>query len=133
MYHDRVSVTAERGVWPPQEQIPEKICEQIVDVHVSQVVGQVLEVPKTARRDRSLACTAEQILDVLVPKMTKQLVEVSEAVFQDRIQERTVEQIVDASVQQAVEELAEVFRLSPRTGLNSVLWSRPLLLLHSFR
>ena len=25
-------MVAERGVWPPQEQIPEKICEQIADV-----------------------------------------------------------------------------------------------------
>ena len=53
----------ERGVWPPQEQIPEKICEQIADVHVSQVVEQIIEVPKMA----------EQILDVLVPEMVEQL------------------------------------------------------------
>ena len=74
-------MVAERGVWPPQEQIPEKICDQIVVVHVSQVVGQVLEVPKSASRDRSLAYTAEQILDVLAPEMAKQLVEVPETVF----------------------------------------------------
>ena len=58
-----------------QKQTSEKICEQIVDVHVPQVVGQVLEVRKTACRDRSLQCTAEQILDVPVPEMVKQLVE----------------------------------------------------------
>ena len=52
-------MVAERGVW----QIPEKICEQIVDVHVPQVVGQVLEVPKIPSLDRILQCTVEQILE----------------------------------------------------------------------
>ena len=104
-------MVAERGTPLPQKQTSEKICEQIVDVHVPQIVGQVLEVPKTACRDRSLECTAEQILDVLVPEMAKQLVEVPETISPDRIQQRTVEQIVDASVPHAVEELAEVFRV----------------------
>ena len=35
----------------PQEPISEKICEQIVDVHVPQVVEQVLKVPKFSNRD----------------------------------------------------------------------------------
>ena len=56
-------MVAEHSVWPPQEQIPEKICEQIADVHVPQVVEQIIEVPKMA----------EQILDVLVPEMVEQL------------------------------------------------------------
>ena len=104
-------MVAERGVWPPQEQIPEKICEQIVDVHVPQVVGQVLEVPKTACRDRSLACTAEEILDVPVPEMDKQLVEPQKTIPQDRIQQRTVEHIAaDTPVPRDVEEPAEFFK-----------------------
>ena len=126
-------MVAERGTPLPQKQTSEKICEQIVDVHVPQIVGQVLEVPKTACRDRSLECTAEQILDVLVPEMAKQLVEVPETISPDRIQQRTVEQIVDAQVPQAVEELAEVSGFSPRTGFNSALLSRPFLLLHLLR
>ena len=108
-YHSHMG--AERGVWPPQEQIPEKICEQIVDVRIPQDVGQVLEVPKTACRDRSLECTAEQILDVPVPEMVKQLVEAPKTILQDRIQQRTVEHIAaDTPVPQDVEEPAEFFK-----------------------
>ena len=95
----------------PQKQTSEKICEQIVDVHVPQVVGQVLEVPKTACRDRSSECTAEQILDVPVPEMVKQLVEEPKTIPQDRIHQRTVEHIAaDTPVPQDVEELAEFFK-----------------------
>ena len=91
----------DRGVWPPQEQIPEKICEQIAEVHVPQVVEQTIEVPKMA----------EQILDVPVPEMVEQLVEVPETVSRDGVQQRTVEQIVDAPVLQAVEEWVEVSKV----------------------
>ena len=77
------------------EQISERICEQIADVHVPQVVEQIIEVPKMA----------EQILDVLVPENGRAVVETVED------QQRTVEQIVDASIPQAVEELTEVFRV----------------------
>ena len=91
----------ERGVWPPQEQIPEKICEQIADVDVPQVVEQIIEVPKMA----------EQILDVLVPEMVEQLAKLSKTVPQDRIQQRTVEHIAaDTPVPQDVEEPAEFLK-----------------------
>ena len=126
LLHDRRPPDRRQG-------ISERILEQIVDVHVPRAVEQVTEVPKTSSRDRTLQCTAEQIFDVLVPEMAKQLMEVPETVSQDRIQQGTVEQIVDAPVPQAVEELAEIFRVSPRTGFNSVLWSRPLRLLHLLR
>ena len=46
------------------ERFSERICEQIVDVNVSQIVEQVTEVAKTPSRDRTLQCTVEQILDV---------------------------------------------------------------------
>ena len=92
-----------------QEQISDRICKQIVD--------QVIEVPKTSNRDRTLQCTAEQIFDVPGPEMATQLVEVPETVSPDRIQQRTVEQIVDASVPQAVEELAEVFKVFSQDGI----------------
>ena len=101
----------ECGVWPPQEQIPEKICEQIVDVHVSQDVGQVFEAPKISSQDRNLQYTVGQILDVLLLEKAERLVEVPETVSQDRLQQRTVEEIVDAPVPQAEEELAEVFKV----------------------
>ena len=83
------------------EQISERICEQIADVHVPQVVEQIIEVPKMA----------EQILDVLVPDMVEQLVKLPNTVSQDRIRQRTVEQIVDTSDPQVVEKLVVVFRV----------------------
>ena len=85
-----------------QEQISEKICKQIGDVHVPRAVEQVTEVPKISSRDRTLQCTAEQILDVLVPEMSKQLVQVPKTISRDEVQQRTVEQIVDAPVPQAL-------------------------------
>ena len=74
-------MVAERGVWPPQEQIPERTCEQVVDVRMTQVVGQVLEVPEISSQDREVHGTVEQILDVPVLEMVEQLVEVPETVF----------------------------------------------------
>ena len=61
---------------PPQERILARICKQIADVYLSQVVEQVTGVPKTPSWDRILQCTVEQILDVLVSEMVKQLMEV---------------------------------------------------------
>ena len=95
----------------PRERIPERTCEQVVDVRVRQVVEQVLEVPKNSSQDRNLQSTVEQIPDDPVLEKAEQLVEVPKTVLQDRIQQRTVEQIVDARVPQAVEELAEIFRV----------------------
>ena len=42
------------------------------DIHVSQVVEQVVEVPKISSQDRILQCTEDQILDVPEPEMVKQ-------------------------------------------------------------
>ena len=89
-------MVAERG-WSPERGSR----EQIADVHASQVVEQIIEVPKMA----------EQILDVPVLETVEQSVKLPNNVPQDRIQQRTVEQIVDARVPQAVEELADVFRV----------------------
>ena len=87
-------MVAERGVWPPKEQIPEKICEQIADVHVPRVVEQIIEVPKMA----------EQILDVLVPEMVEQLVKQPKTVSDDRIQQRTVEQTIPVTLAEKIVE-----------------------------
>ena len=72
----------------PRERIAKRICEQIVDVHVSQAT----EVPKTSSRDRTLQRAVEQILDVPVPEMVTQLLEVPKIIHQDRILQRTVKQ-----------------------------------------
>ena len=85
--------------------------EQIADVHVPQVVEQVLEAPKTSSQDRNLQGTVEQIPDVLVPEMVEQLVKLPRTVSVDRIQQRTAERIVDIPVPQDVVELVEVLRI----------------------
>ena len=94
----------------PRERIPERTCEQVVDVRVRLVVEQVLEVPKNSSQDRNLQGTVEQIPDDPVLEKAEQLVEVLEIVSRDGVQQRTVEQI-DAPVPQAVEELAEVSKV----------------------
>ena len=105
-------MVAEHGIPPPpQERIPERICEQIADVHVRQVVEQVLAVPKNSSQDRNLQGTVEQIPDDPMLGKAEQLVEVPETVSRDGVQQRTVEQIVDAPVPQAVEELSEVSKV----------------------
>ena len=102
---------------PPQERIPERTCEQVVDVRVRLVVEQVLEVPKNSSQDRNLQCTVEQIPENSVHEKTEQLVEVPETVSRNGVLQRTVEQIVDASVPQAVEELAEVSKVLSQDGI----------------
>ena len=62
-------MVAEHGFPLPQEQILERTCEQVVDVRMPQVVGQVLEVPKISSQDRDLHGTVEQIPDVPVLEM----------------------------------------------------------------
>ena len=122
----------------PQEQTSEKICEQIVDVHVPHVVGEVLEVPKTASRDRTLQETVERVVDVPVPEMVKQLVNLPKTVSENRIQERTVEHIAaDTPVPQVVEEQVDVSKVFTGQGSTGVLeedrisrWCGRFLCLH---
>ena len=115
-------MVAEHGIPPPpQERIPEKICEQIVDVFVSQVVEQVTGLPKTSSRDRTSQRTVEQILNDPVPEMVTQLVEVPNTVAQDRIKQRTVEHISEIPVPQVVEELVEVFKVFPQDRIRQRL------------
>ena len=104
-------MVAEHGI-PPQDRIPEKICEQIVDVSVSQVVEQVTGLPENSSQDRNLQGTVEQIPDDPMLEKAEQLVEVPEIVSRDGVQQRIVEQIIDAPVPQSEEELAEVFKVS---------------------
>ena len=84
------------------EWISERICEQIADVHVPQVVKRTIEVPKMA----------EQILDVPVPEMVEQ--KLPETVSDDRIQQRTAEHIAVIPVPQDVKELVEVSEVFPQ-------------------
>ena len=104
-------MVAEHGVPPPQEQIPEKTCEQVVDVRMPQVIGQVLEVPKISSQNRDLHVTVEQIPDVLVPEMVEQLVKLPKTEADDRTQQRTAEYIAVIPVPQDLKELVVVFRV----------------------
>ena len=107
-------MVAERGVWPPQERTTERTCEQVVDVRMPQVVGQVLEVLEISRQDRDMHGTVEQIPDILVPEMVEQLVKLPETVSDDRIQQRTAEHIAVIPVPQDVKELVEVSEVFPQ-------------------
>ena len=91
----------------PQERLPERTCEQVVNVHERQVVVQGLEVPEISSQHREVHGTVEQILDVPVP----------ETVSRDGVQQRTVEQIHDAPVPQAVEGLADISKVSSQDGI----------------
>ena len=91
------NMVAEPG-WS-SEQISERICEQIADVHASQGVEQIIEVPKMA----------EKILDVLVLETVEQSVKLPSTVSEHRIQQRTAEHTAVIPVPQDVEELVEVF------------------------
>ena len=104
-------MVAEPGLPPPQEQIPERTCEQVVDVRMPQVIGQVLDVPKISSQDRDLHGTVEQIPDVPVPEMVEQLVKLPKTESDDRTQQRTAECIVNIPVSQSVVELVEVSRV----------------------
>ena len=104
-------MVAEHGLLSPQEWIPERICEQIWDVQLPQVVEQVLGGPRIPSRDRILQGTAERIFDVLVPEMVEQLVKLPKTVSEDGIQQRTVERIAEIPVPQVAEELVEVSKV----------------------
>ena len=91
----------------PQEQISERICDQIMDVCGPQVVEQTIGVPKIS----ILQGTAEQILDVLVPETVEQLVKLPKTVSEDGIKQRTVEGIADIPVPQVVKELVKVSKV----------------------
>ena len=90
-------MVAERG-WSPERGSR----EQIPDVHASQIVEQIIEVPKLA----------EQILDVPVLETVEQSVKLPNTVPQDRIRQRTVELIADILVPHDMEELARFFKVS---------------------
>ena len=86
-------MVAEQG-WSPERGSR----EQIADVHASQVVEHIIEVPKMA----------EQILDVPVLESVEQSVKLPSTVSDDRIQQRTAEHITVTSVLQDVKEMVEV-------------------------
>ena len=103
-------MVAERGVGPPQEQIPERTCEQVVDVRMTQVVGQVLEVPESQAKTEKCMVQWSRFLMSLCWRWSKIGGSAGDR-FPRRSPAADCEQIVDAPVLQAVEELAEVSKV----------------------
>ena len=87
-----------------QERILEKICEQIADVHVRQVVEQVLEVPKNLKpRPETYRVHWSRFRMILCLRRQGQLVEVLETVSETESSSGLWSRSVDAPVPQAVE------------------------------
>ena len=107
-------MVAERGMLLPRERIPERTCEQVVDIRVRLAVEQVLELPKNSSQDRNLQGTVEQTLDDLVLEMVKQLVKLPKT---DGIQQRIMACIAEIPVPQVVEELVKVSKVFPKDGI----------------
>ena len=101
------------------EQFGECVVEQITDVHVPQIMGEIVEVAKIVQQERVQQRTVEEIIDVPVPQCVEESVEVIKAIPQERISERTCEQIMDEPVPQAMGEIVEVFELSPQERLEN--------------
>ena len=88
-------MVAERGI-PPQERIPEKICEQIVRrTSVPQVVEQVIEVcPRTQAKTETYRVQWSRFRMILVPEVVRAVGETVENRSPEiGVQQRTVEHI----------------------------------------
>ena len=75
---------------------------------VSQIVGQVTEVPRTVSQDRIQQRTLEQIVDTPVPQVVEELAETSMVCSQDRVQQSSVEQTIETPAISLAEKIVEV-------------------------
>ena len=80
-----------------RDRISQYTVEQSLDVPVSEIVKQLVEVLETVSQDRIQQRTVEQIVDAPVPKAVEELAEVFRVFSQDRIQQRAVEQTTPAT------------------------------------
>ena len=88
---------------PCDQEIPhERIVEQITDVHVPQITGEIVELAKIVQQERVQQRKVEEIGDVSVRQSVEASVEVIEAITEERISEMTCEQIMDVPVHQAI-------------------------------
>ena len=76
----------------------ERIVEQIADVHVPEIMEEIVEVAKIVQQGRVQQHTVEEIVDVPVPQFLEEMVEVIKAIHQARMTERIFEQIVNVPV-----------------------------------
>ena len=107
----------------PQEQVSERICEQIVDV---QMVEQLVKLLNTESQDRIQQRTAEQIVNTSVPQVAEGLVGVFKFFSQDRIQrfeKRTVE-IPQPQIIEKIDETPEIQTAQEHSAVLAQLASR---------
>ena len=122
-------MVAERGMLLPRERIPERTCEQVVDVRVRQAVEQVLEVPKNSSQDRHLQGTVEQTQDDPVLEMVEQLVKLPKTFLRTESSSGLWSASLKIQFRRLWENWWRSSRCFLRTGFNSVSRSRPLILL----
>ena len=69
--------------------------EQIADVHVPEIMEEIVEVAKIVQQERDQQHIVEEIVDAPVPQFLEEMVEVIKAIPQERISERIFEQVVN--------------------------------------
>ena len=100
-----------------KEQISERICQQIMEVTVSQENEQFIEVAKIPGQDRILQSAVEEIIDVPGPRPfgkseeQTEIAEMVQLISLERLQQRCVEQLVDMAATRVIIALVEVVRL----------------------
>ena len=100
----------------------ERIVEEIIDVHIEQVMKKTVEAAKVIPQDKVQNCTVDQIVAVPVPRIRKEIGEVIQHILQERISHHVGEQTIEAPVPQIREHCAEAMnvilleRLQLRTG-----------------
>ena len=94
-----------------QKRILERIGKQIVDVPLSQILEEFVEMERLGSQTREQHCNVEQIVEWLV--CTKYVFEFQEHAVVPlvlRIWERIVEQVVDVPMPKILKEAGEVVR-----------------------
>ena len=69
--------------WKPCEKeiLQERFVEQITDVHVPQIMEEIVEVTKNAHQERVQQRTVEEIVDVPVAQFLEEIVEAIKTIF----------------------------------------------------
>ena len=111
-----------------QEQILERIVEEVIEVFVPHVIEEIIEVVKRISEEQAQNCAVESNVDVPVPQTMEETVGGVKHTPQERVQSYTVEQAIDAPTPQMKEKFFEVVkqivqdkvqeRLSDRSGSN---------------
>ena len=99
---------------PPQQQVSQRIVEQIVAIRVPQLWERIVAVTQPVLQKHIQARVGEQMVDVLMPPIREVIVESCQLVPLERSLERdVVEQLADILVPQNKEEIAGETQLVP--------------------